>query len=82
GQLPKMEGAAFAYMWSASQDTGPGFGAWHPHMMVYVPYYENSMLGSNEVGGHAAPFVVGEGTPFSTVLIVVDDSFAIKAGGK
>jgi hypothetical protein len=82
GQLPKMEGAAFAYMWSASQDTGPGFGAWHPHMMVYVPYYENSMLGGNEVGGHGAPFVVGEGTPFSTVLIVVDDKFAIKAGGK
>ncbi|HEY5810827.1 MAG TPA: hypothetical protein VIT67_22845 [Povalibacter sp.] len=82
GQLPKMEGAAFAYMWSASQDTGPGFGAWHPHMMVYVPYYENSMLGGNEMGGHAAPFVVGEGTPFSIALIVVDDSFAIKAGGK
>jgi hypothetical protein len=82
GQLPKMEGAAFAYMWSASQDTGPGFGPWHPHMMVYVPYYENSMLGGNEVGGHAAPFVAGEGTPYSTVMIVVDDKLAIKAGGK
>jgi hypothetical protein len=81
GQLPRMEGVAFAYMWSASSDTGPGFGAWHPHMMVYAPYYQNSMLGGNEVGGHA-PFVAGGGTPFSTVLIVVDDTFAIKAREK
>ena len=82
GQLPKMEGVAFAYMWSASMDTGPGFGAWHPHMMVYAPYYKNSMLGSNELGGHAAPFVSAEGTPYSTVLIVVDDKQAIKAAQK
>jgi hypothetical protein len=79
GELPKMATAAFAYMWSASQDTGPGFGAWHPHMMVYAPYYENATLGGNELGGHAAPFVAGSGTPFSTVLIAVDDKLAIKA---
>jgi hypothetical protein len=81
GQLPRMETAAFAYMWSASQDTGPGFGAWHPHMMVYAPYYENAMLGSNALGGHSAPFVAGSGTPYSTVLIVVDDKLAIKQRG-
>jgi hypothetical protein len=81
GQLPKMEGVAFGYMWSASSDTGPGFGAWHPHMIVYAPYYENSMLGGNEPGGQA-PFVAGGGTPFSTVLIVVDDKLAIKARDK
>lgn len=80
-QLPKMENVAFAYMWSAGQDTGPGFGAWHPHMMVYAPYYENSTLGSNEPGGRA-PFVVGSGTPYSTVLIVVDDQLAVKAHEK
>jgi hypothetical protein len=78
GQLPKMESAAFAYMWSASQNTGPGFGAWHPHMMVYAPYYENETLGGNEMGGHAAPFVAGSGTPYSIVLIVLDDKLAIK----
>ena len=82
GQLPKMEGVAFAYMWSASQDTGPGFGAWHPHMMVYAPYYENSMLGGNEIGEHTAPFVVGGGTPFSIALIAVDQKLAIKAREK
>jgi len=79
GQLPKMEGVAFAFMWSASQDTGPGFGAWHPHMMVYAPYYENSMLGGNAIGEHTAPFVVRGDTPFSTAIIAVDQKFAIKA---
>ena len=81
GALPKMEKTAFGYMWSAGQDTGPGFGAWHPHMMVYAPYCENSTLGGNEMGGHAAPFVAGSGTPYSIVLIVVDDELAIKPEG-
>jgi hypothetical protein len=81
GQLPKMEGVAFAYMWSASQDTGSGLGAWHPHMMVYAPYYENATLGSNQPGGQA-PFVAASGTPYSTVLIAVDDKLAIKAAQK
>ena len=81
GKLPAMERVAFAYMWSADQDTGPGFGAWHPHMMVYAPYYENSMLGGNDPGGHA-PFVAGDGSPYSVVLVVVDDKLAIKAGAK
>jgi hypothetical protein len=79
GELPRMDTVAFAYMWSADQDTGPGFGAWHPHMMIYAPYYENAMLGGNEVGGHAAPFVVGDRTPYSIVLVTVDKSLAIKA---
>ena len=77
GKLPKMEGAAFAYMWSASQRVGPDAGAWHPHMMIYVPYYENRFLGNNPVGGHAAPFVVGEGTPYCIVMVAVDDRLAI-----
>jgi len=81
GELPKREGVAFGYMWSADQDTGPGAGAWHPHMMVYAPYYENSTLGGNEVAGHA-PFVLeAGGSPFSIVIIRVDDSLAIKADG-
>jgi len=38
GELPKMEAVAFAYMFSADQDLGPGVGPWHPHMMLYTPY--------------------------------------------
>jgi hypothetical protein len=41
-------GVMFAYMWSADQNVGPGVGHWHPHMMVFSPYYENAMLGGNE----------------------------------
>jgi hypothetical protein len=45
GELPKREGVAFAYMWSADMNLGPGAGAWHPHMMIYAPDYDNSLLG-------------------------------------
>ena len=38
-----MEAVAFAYMWSADQYLAPGIGAWHPHIMVYTPYYVNAM---------------------------------------
>ena len=79
GKLPKRESVSFAYMWSADQSLGPGIGAWHPHMMIFAPYYENSMLGGNEFG-HALPQVSDDaGTPFTVVVIPVDQSLAIKA---
>ena len=81
GELPKMEAVAFAYMFSADQDLGPGVGPWHPHMMLYTPYYENSMLGGNQVGG-ALPFVGDDaGTPFAVTVIPVAHELAIKAQG-
>ncbi|MBI4381122.1 MAG: hypothetical protein HY574_08010 [candidate division NC10 bacterium] len=81
GELPRMEAVAFAYMFSADQDLGPGFGAWHPHMMVYTPYYENSMLGGNEVDSGLP--VVGDGrTPFAVTVIPVADRLAVKARSK
>jgi hypothetical protein len=49
GEIPKRDGVSFAYMWSADQSLGPGIGHWHPHMMVFSPNYENSMVG-NEFG--------------------------------
>ena len=79
GKLPKMEGVAFAYMWSAHQDLGPGVGAWHPHMMVYAPYYENSMLGGNEVGGSLPCVSDDAGTPFTVVVIPVHGIAAVEA---
>jgi hypothetical protein len=79
GELPRMEAVAFAYMCSAEQDLGPGIGAWHPHVMVYTPYYENSMLGGNEFAG-ALPFVSDDaGTPFAVTVIPVDHKLAVKA---
>jgi hypothetical protein len=79
GELPKMEGVSFAYMWSADSDLGPGVGAWHPHMMVYAPYYTNAMLGNNECS-EGAPCVSDDaGTPFTVVVIPMHGVTAIKA---
>jgi len=77
GELPKMEKVAFAYMFSADQDLGLGLGAWHPHMMVYTPYYENSMLGGNEPDSRL-PIVGNGGTQFAVTVIPVDDRLAVK----
>jgi hypothetical protein len=79
GELPRIETMSFAYMWSADQDLGPGIGHWHPHMMVFTPYYENSMLGGNEFGG-TLPFVSDDaGTPFAVTVIPTDDGLARRA---
>src|SRR5260370_22640538 len=64
GEIPKRTEVSFAYMWSADQLLGPA-GPWHPHLMVYLPYYENSMLGNNEHPG-MLPLVSHHAlTPFS-----------------
>jgi hypothetical protein len=63
-------------MWSADQQLGPGVGHWHPHMMVFAPYYDNAMLGGNEVG--VVPVVNDDaGTPFTVIVIPVDGKLAI-----
>lgn len=79
GKLPKMEQVAFAYMFSADMYLAPGIGAFHPHVMVFTPYYENAMLGGNAFGG-PAPFVSDDaGTPFTVTVIPVDPALAVKA---
>jgi hypothetical protein len=77
GEIPRRTSVSFGYMWSADQILGPA-GHWHPHMMVYAPNYENSMLGNNPPGGLPA---VGDdaGTPFTVVLIPVDPTLFIHA---
>jgi hypothetical protein len=50
-------------------------------MMVYTPYYENSMLGGNQPG--ALPIVGDDaGTPFAVTVIPVDHELAVKASVK
>jgi hypothetical protein len=57
---------------------GLEFGPWHPHMMLYTPCYENSMLGGNQVSG-ALPFVGDDaGTPFAVTVIPVSMSWLSK----
>jgi hypothetical protein len=82
GELPRREAVTFAYMMSASQHLGPGIGAWHPHMMVFAPYYDNAMVGGNQFGTPLPQLTDDAGTPFAVVVIPVDPKLAIKAGAK
>jgi hypothetical protein len=79
GELPRRDGVTFAYMWSADQFLGQGIGHWHPHLMIFAPYYENSMIGGNEFGAPLPQVTDDAGTPFSVVVIPVDHNLAIKA---
>src|SRR6266540_2829386 len=78
GELPKREGVSFAYMWSADQNLGTGIGHWHPHLMVFAPYYENPMIGGNQFGSLLPQVSDDAGTPFAVVVIPVDDTLAVK----
>jgi hypothetical protein len=82
GELPKRENVSLAYMWSADQYLASGIGHWHPHMMVFCPYYENSMVGGNEFGSLLPQVSDDAGTPFTVVVIPIDDRLAVKARAK
>src|SRR5215813_715043 len=69
GELPKRDEVSFAYMWSAKQNLASGVGHWHPHMMVFAPYYNNSMLGGNSFGSLLPQLTDDAGTPFAVVVI-------------
>jgi len=79
GELPAREGVSFAYMWSADQNLGPNARHWHPHMMVFSPYYQNATLGGNPFGSPLPMVTDDAGTPFTVVVIAVDDKLAIKS---
>jgi len=82
GELPKRDTVSFAYMWSAHQHLASGIGAWHPHMMVFAPYYENAMVGGNAFGSPLPQVSDDAGTPFTVVVIPVDDALAIRMPSK
>jgi len=77
GQLPKRDGVSFAYMWSARQNLASGIGHWHPHVMIFAPQYNNSMVGGNPFGSPLPQLTDDAETPFSVVVIPVDDQLAI-----
>jgi hypothetical protein len=78
GKLSKRDAVTFAYMWSAHQHLGSGINAWHPHMMVFAPYYENAVVGGSAFGSPLPQVSDDAGTPFAVVVIPVDDKLAIK----
>jgi len=79
GELPKRNTVSFAYMWSADQNLGTGIGVWHPHVMVFAPYYDNGMVGGNQFGSPLPQVTDDAGTPFTVVVIPVDHDLAITA---
>jgi len=77
GELPKRGTVSFAYMWSAKQNLASGVGHWHPHVMIFAPYYDNSMVGGNSFGSPLPQLTDDAGTPFSVVVVPVDDKLAV-----
>jgi hypothetical protein len=71
GVLPHRDAATFAYMWSGHQHLGPGIDAWRPHVMIFVPGYDNSMVGGNAFGSPLPQVTDDGGTPFTVVVIPV-----------
>lgn len=78
GKLPRREAVTFAYMWSAHQHLGSGIDAWHPHLMIFAPYFENSMVGGNAFGSLLPQVSDDAGTPFTVVVVPVDDKLAVR----
>src|SRR5262252_943051 len=81
-ELPKRDGVSFAYMWSADQNLGSGIGHWHPHMMVFAPYYDNSMVGGNTFGALVPQVSDDAGTPFSVVAVPFNQKLFVQAEAK
>jgi hypothetical protein len=77
GKLPKRDEVSFAYMWSAKQNLASGIGHWHPHVMIFAPYDDNSMVGGNPFGSPLPQLTDDAGTPFAVVVIPVDDKMAV-----
>jgi hypothetical protein len=48
GELQRTDSASLAYMFSADMYLGPhlGHGLIYPHLMLFLPYYDNAMLGA------------------------------------
>jgi hypothetical protein len=78
GEIPQRHEVSFGYMWSADQILGPA-GHWHPHLMVFAPYYVNAMLGSNEDSHHLPAVGDDSGTPFAIITIPIDEALAVKS---
>jgi hypothetical protein len=76
GELEPPKDVALAYMMSAQQvlfsnagKDGRRVGAWHPHLMLYVPGATPAKFGLSE-GGAGDPIQVGSpGTPQAEVII-------------
>jgi hypothetical protein len=65
-------------MFSAHQHLGPGIGAWHPHLMVFVPHATPEAVGGTHFGSTLPQISDDAGTPFAVVVIPVDEEQFIR----
>lgn len=68
GRISLAEPGAMAYMMSPHQDLGAAFGAWRPHVMVYLPNLSNADWGIAAFS-HDYPFVAEAGTPWAVAVM-------------
>jgi len=61
---------------SFAQNLSSGIGHWHPHVMILAPYYDNATVGGNPFRVTLPQLTDDAGTPFSVVVIPVDDKLA------
>ena len=72
GELRLPEQLAMTYMMSSQQFLGEDVGAWHPHLMFWIPYLDNEDVGGNPPLG-TLPFVApGSGTRAAVLVVAVD----------
>jgi hypothetical protein len=68
---------ALTYMMSAGQvlydDNGRRVGAWKPHLMLYYPYLKSADLGLSSKDAARIGSVFGEGTPGSSLVVVMHE---------
>jgi hypothetical protein len=64
-------------MMSAGQvlydDSGRRVGSWRPHLMLYYPYLKSAELGLSSKDAARLGSVSQEGTPRSSLVIIVQD---------
>jgi hypothetical protein len=50
--------------------------------MIFAPYLENSMVGGNGFGSPLPQVSDDAGTPFTVVVVPVDDKLAVRIGAR
>lgn len=72
---------AMSWMMSAAQvlysDNGNEVGAWRPHIMIYQPYLDRSMVGGNDTDPEAG-MIVDAGKPMANLMIITAKAIAPK----
>ena len=69
GDLKAPRGTAMSYMMSGGQYLHPDIGRWLPHLMIWMPYTEQSDWGANRLAGDDPVVFRNPGGPFAMVVI-------------